>query len=54
MDQVGELPIQVSLIGHQTQWSGGERLPPRQISEAGVPTLTLPFYPSDGCTRSHV
>ncbi|CAN5964509.1 unnamed protein product [Sphagnum jensenii] len=33
MDSVGELAIQVSLVGHQAKWSGGEHLPTRQISE---------------------
>jgi len=54
MDPVGELAIQVSLVGHQAKWSGGEHLPTRQISETGVPALTLPFHPSNGRPWAHV
>jgi hypothetical protein len=41
MDPMGELAIQVSLVGHQTKWSGREHLPIQHISETGVPALTL-------------
>jgi len=53
MDPVGRFPIQISLIGHQTQWGGGEHLSPRQIGEARMPILTLPLHPSYECVRSY-
>ncbi len=53
MDLMGRFPIQISLVGHQTQWGGGEHLSPRQIGEARMPTLTLPLHPSYGCARSY-
>jgi hypothetical protein len=54
MDQVGEFALQVSLVGHQAKWSGGEHLPTRQISEAGVPAFTLSLYSGNGCPWTHV
>jgi hypothetical protein len=53
MDPVGELAIQVSLVGHQAKWCGGEHLPTRQISETGVPALTLYVHPGNGRSWAH-
>ncbi len=53
MDPVGELAIQVSLVGHQAKWSGGEHLPTRQINEIGVPALTLSFHFGNRCPWAH-
>ncbi len=53
VDPVGKFPVQISLVGHQIQWGGGEHLPPCRINEAGVPTLTLSIHPGYGRARPH-
>jgi hypothetical protein len=53
MDPVGKFPVQISLVGHQIQWGGGEHLSPCQRGEARMPTLTLPLHPNYGCARSY-
>jgi len=40
-------------IGHQTQWGGGEHLPLSQVSEAGMPSLTIFLHPGDGRRRPY-
>jgi hypothetical protein len=54
MDHMGELAVQLSHIGHQTQWRGRGHLSTRQIGEAGLPALALPLYSSDGHSWAYV
>ncbi len=48
MDPMGELYLHLGLVDHQVKWSRGERLPSRQIGEARLPPLAIPFHPGDG------
>ncbi|CAN5974022.1 unnamed protein product [Sphagnum jensenii] len=53
VDPMGKLLVRIGLIGHQTQWGGGEHLPPSQVGEAGMPSLTIPLHPGDGRPRPY-
>ncbi|CAM6060392.1 unnamed protein product [Sphagnum tenellum] len=53
VDQMGQLLIRIGLVGHQAQRGGGEDLPSSQVREAGMPSLSIPFYFGDGRPRSH-
>ncbi len=50
---MGQLPIRIGIVGHQTQRGGGEHLPPGQVRETGMPSLTIPLHFGDGRSWSH-
>ncbi|CAK9861927.1 unnamed protein product [Sphagnum jensenii] len=53
VDLVGKLPIRIALVGHQAQRGGGEHLPPSQVDEARLPSLTIPLHYGDGRSRPY-